>query len=752
MISLLTKAKQNFKQALIEHQHSLYQKEVLEKRQTYDSWIRQKEEQVIRDRIKGMYHLNYLTNDTAKGKKDLDKKRNDVEPAKKWNFIQIQVENCRNMEKNNFLILPYEVLTRNELNKIEKINADIILFHQAGTELSELAVPLLTEYFMTHPEASAAYGDEDWMAVGGTRKNPWFKPDWSPDTFLDSFYLGGIFAVRASVYEAYAAQEDTLQQGRACSVWEAASGLVAYAAAKSGGLRKRTPGHILSDFPVGHISEILLHHREQFQEEQFQEEQETLGQACRAGKIKNDQISRIFEEGDQKTERKTVRVISIIIPSKDNPKVLETCLQSLLHRTTLPAFLSYEILLVDNGSCAENRQWITALSEKLNQEVHPGFRGCRYLYKQQEFNFSTMCKQGAAAAQGELLLFLNDDMEIIQADWLRLLYEKAILPHAGAVGAKLLYPDSNKIQHAGITNLRVGPAHKLQFLADDQSYYFGRNRGVHDMAAVTGACLLVRKEVYEEVGGFSEELAVAFNDVDLCYRILEAGYYNIERNDVILYHHESLSRGKDGESPGKQRRLLREKDLLYRKHQQIYGKDPFYHKYLTTDMLETRYTPACQYEVTLQMPWAKLQKDTGRLQDVPQDNCVVIGMECAMDLYKWIYGVEETVGEVKMQPEERGYYFQGYTFLIGADNACYQKTLLLQNLKNGEIWRIPVDGRYREDIRNNLSDQLNVDLTGYAAKVSKEDLPAGTYRFGMLYEDRCSRQKLLNWSNWELER
>ena len=118
-------------------------------------------------------------------------------------------------------------------------------------------------------------------------------------------------------------------------------------------------------------------------------------------------------------------------------------------------------------------------------------------------------------------MFLNDDMEIVGENWLVLLMEKAVLPYVGAVGAKLLYPDTDIIQHAGITNLRVGPAHKLQFAHDTEDHYFGQNRGVHDMLGVTGACLLVKKTIFEKSGGFDETLAVAFNDVDLCYKIYE---------------------------------------------------------------------------------------------------------------------------------------------------------------------------------------------------------------------------------------
>lgn len=113
---------------------------------------------------------------------------------------------------------------------------------------------------------------------------------------------------------------------------------------------------------------------------------------------------------------------------------------------------------------------------------------------------------------------------------------KAVLPHVGAVGVKLFYPGSHTIQHAGITNIRLGPAHKLQFRDDRTDYYFLRNRLAFDVLGVTGACLLVKKSIYEEAGGLSEALRVAFNDVEFCYHVYEMGYYNVICNDVALYH------------------------------------------------------------------------------------------------------------------------------------------------------------------------------------------------------------------------
>ncbi|MDE7248495.1 MAG: glycosyltransferase, partial [Lachnospiraceae bacterium] len=479
--------------------------------------------------------------------------------------------------------------------------------------------------------------------------------------------------------------------------------------------------------PVYHIRQVLFHSRESGYE-QIRE-------------------LRLPETIQCVQPKKGEAFISVIIPSKDNPEVLFYCIYSLLERTH--TVYPYEIIIVDNGSNDSNRQRIEEEIECL-KSMNPTEDGFTYVYQPMEFNFSDMCNIGAGKAKGNILLFLNDDMEILQADWLDLMVEKAALPYAGAVGVKLLYPNSDTIQHAGITNLRVGPAHKLQFLSDEKVHYYGMNRGVHNMLAVTGACLMLRWEVFDQAGGFCRELAVAFNDVDLCYTLYEKGYYNIVRNDVILYHHESLSRGKDGESEEKQLRLLREKDLLYERHQALYGKDPFYHPYLTTDMLEADYSPACRYQVTLDMPWSEVTRVDGIPAGAREDSCLVVGMECAMDIYKWKYGVEAPK-EKKANSEDMGYYFQGYSFVIGSDNACFTKKLLLRDKEKDVIFEILVDERCRKDIKNNLSDQLNVDLTGFAAKVKMNVLPEGNYQFGMLAKDRCSRLELVNWSSWTLE-
>lgn len=726
--------KQKMKQLLIEKEHKNYEKQLSEKKMTYADWIEKQERKLQIENIIVTERPNCLTNDVKILEIGRDKNRNEGFHA-----------------ENDILLLSVAVsfFQSGKTEKFEELyrfwienKTDVILFELTEGKKSKICLPLLYEKISENKKQNKnqilIYGDEDAAderdkAENGKlgsdvigRKSPWLKPDWSPDTFLSSFYFGSLVAVKAENF--FRAWEQVnaawkIQAANSSREWGEFFYEILFRMLKDAdAFSRRKEG---KEQIVCHIPEILFH-----------------------SKAEGYEIVKHWKlpEAEETQKNKTFPKISIIIPSKDNPKVLFTCIDSVTERTVTE--YPYEIIIVDNGSSDENKKQI---EEKTGQIKKKYGREIRYYFKPMPFNFSRMCNLGAEQAKGELLLFLNDDMEVVSSNWLTLLAEKALLPYAGAVGAKLLYPDSAVIQHAGITNLRVGPAHKLQFLSDEAEHYYGRNRGVHDMLGVTGACLMVRKEVFNQAGGFAEELAVAFNDVDLCYTIFEAGYYNMVRNDVVLYHHESLSRGKDGESEEKQLRLLREKDVLYERHQEIYGKDPFYHKYLTTDMLESEYSPAFRYQVTLEMPWAEVKKEAALKETVREDKCVVIGMECAMDIYKWKYGVAPEKGKVKENSSDMGYYFQGYSFIIGADNARYKKTLLLQNKADGKLIKIPVDDRYRQDIKDNLKDQLNVDLTGFAAKVQMEKIPKGTYRFGMLVQDKCSRQQLVNFSSWVLE-
>lgn len=738
--------KQNLKQILVRRQHRLYDKEVASKNLTYDAWIRQQEAKIPIAKSIHWENEKYLTNDSEFPGFGRSGVQNDGKHSKAdgdLRLLEFIVGDGQN-EKKVYLSVMAEFFCQNAGNFLEQNLPEVILLKMYGGEISRIAPGLIEQRFQENREVVLVYGDED-KKEKDIRENPWFKPDWSPDRFLSCFYFGGLIALRTgAVREAYRRCESS---GALKESWKDPRQLIyllLYEMVRAGkGFDKRSAQ---GKMPVCHIREVLYH--------SSKDGYEQIKELKLPSFVAKEEAGGGAEQNENGAKSPKDIIVSVIIPSKDNPKVLFHCLDSLLERTRTHS--SCEIIIVDNGSREENQRAVRDKAESLNRDLanregHVALTRCTYLYQPMEFNFSRMCNLGAERAEGRLLLFLNDDMEIVQPDWLDRMIEKAVLSRTGAVGVKLLYPDSGVIQHAGITNLRVGPAHKLQFLEDKTEHYFGMNRGVHNMLAATGACLMMSKEVFVKAGGFCEKLAVAFNDVDLCYTIYEQGYYNVVRNDVTLYHHESLSRGKDGESTEKQLRLLKEKDLLYERHQDLYGKDPYYHPYLSTDLLESEYAPAYRYRVSLDMPWSKARAGKGRIRQAREDACLVVGMECAMDLYKWQYGVSPDKGKVRVRPEDMGYYFQGYAFVIGSDNACYTKRLLLKNKKDDRVWMIEVDDRYRKDIKNNLEGQLNVDLTGFAAKMRKEEIPAGIYQFGMLAEDQCSRQKLVNWSNWVLE-
>ena len=436
-------------------------------------------------------------------------------------------------------------------------------------------------------------------------------------------------------------------------------------------------------------------------------------------------------------------MVSIVIPSKDNPGVLSTCIHSAMEASS---YRNFEIIVVDNGSSEKNRARIERMLSQMTPE-------CRfqYVYEPMEFNFSRMCNRGAALAKGDYILFLNDDIEIIQEDWLEKIVEKARLPHVGAVGVKLLYPSSRAIQHAGITNIRLGPAHKLQYRDDRTDYYFLRNRLAFDVLGVTGACLMVKRSLFEESGGWNEDLRVAFNDVDFCYRLHDMGYVNVVRNDVALYHHESLSRGLD-DSVEKLKRLHGELDLLYELHPSIYGRDPYYHRYLVKDVLDQEFYAGNRYEYEDRCDRVAPEIMKDGLQPEWSNEVLRMGIEFAGDMDKWETG-KSGGGD---------YFIQGWCYALQVDNSQYRFNLILKPAGRGDgpageeagaVWKLSVNRQYRPDIQENLGhlEKNQVALTGVCVSFPRKALPEGEYQIGFLWEDCCSRQKLYQWTAETME-
>lgn len=616
-------------------------------------------------------------------------------------------------------------------------------------------------YFLEHPACGIAYGDED----------EYFKPGWSPDLLQSFFYFGNVFVVRRELVENVA--------GRICvgkkNVQERSERMAGETKgaedrseapergieraeykniAESGKAQKKAEEFntetakriyeialscIDEAKEAGHIERVL------FSDEKQSGYQKSLRDAVGEEWLWKDwgmepvfdevKKGHIYSDAEISKEKEKQELVSIVIPSKDNPAVLSNCIHSLLEQTE---YQNFEIIVIDNGSNDKNRKKILQMQYQLKEEY-----SFRYLYMPMAFNFSAMCNIGAREAKGKYLLFLNDDMEIVREDWLSVMVAKAAKSYVGAVGAKLLYPDSDKIQHLGITNIHLGPAHKLQFSSDKKEYYHKINRCAVNVSAVTGACLLLRREVFEEIGGFEEKLQVAFNDVELCFRLLRAGYHNVCCNQTFLYHHESLSRGFDaGEE--KVARLHRERDFLYASYPEMWNSDKYYSKKLVTDILDRGYEPACRFEEKRMSKKAAAVRIEGGLNPLWHNECLYMGLEFTGDACAWETG-KSGGGD---------YYIQGWSYAVNVDNSRYEKSLLLkpalsagdQDGREMDVWKIPYEECYRPDFQENLPYIDHPALCGVSVWIPRDALPAGEYLIGYFWEDACSRQKLYGFS------
>lgn len=605
-----------------------------------------------------------------------------------------------------------------------------VLFQNPKGRPAEHAKEWIEIYFRTFPEALMVYGDEDVWARGEERRSPLFKPDWSPDLFDTEFYPGNLVALRKSWFEKVAKDtwvNDARENEAECAGEPEREEIAAYhsfvrhCVGLAGGYEKG-----MGRKTILHIPRILFHSES--------EEDRDAWMRYEACGDRADSRERAAHTGGAADSR-----LSIVIPSRDNPDLLEKCIESILRTTT---DLQYEIVVVDNGSSPENRAFIEAKLKRVRQSGAKGLTLLLYHYEPADFNFSKMCNLGARKASGELLLFLNDDVELASEGTLRAMAQLASRPYTGAVGLKLLYPDEKafkQIQHVGITNLPMGPVHKLQFCRDDREVFPGWNRGRHNALAVTAACLMVEKEKFQEAGGFAEELAVAFNDVDLCFGLYELGYENVCECDLFAWHDESYSRGDD-EAVEKLERLLAERAKLYRRHPSLdaakkaEGADPYYSVYWNREGLDTRIRPVYEtlgnrmQRVLAGSPKRAAQKDMDTLRE---DRCLLVRVESVLE-----------------DEEEKGLRITGWGVVLGDNNTCYDKYLVFQG---EECFVTLLQEQYRPDLAENMPDQENVGLSGYQILVERGALPAGTYRLGMAAVSRIGRVKLLNWSNRTIE-
>ncbi len=414
-----------------------------------------------------------------------------------------------------------------------------------------------------HPEADMIYSDEDKIDDKNQLREPFFKPDWCPDSFLSRMYTCHLGIYRRSL------------------ITEIGGFRAGYEGSQDYDLVLRFSEKTENIF---HIPKILYHWRIHSASTASSLTTKTYAVDA-AKKALSEAIERRGEHGvltpapdtdDYFVIRYHIQstdLVSIIIPTKNLGKILDKCLNSIFEKTIYP---NYEVILIDNGSTEKEtfeiiRKW---------KDTKPNQFRCYSL--DIPFNYSKLNNFAVQNSTGKYLLFLNNDTEVVTPDWINAMVEQAQRPSIGAVGALLLYPD-NTIQHAGVVAGIGGVAgHSHKHFQAGAPSYFSHSSTINNFSAVTAACLMCRRDVFEEVGGFEEELPVAFNDVDFCFKVVDKGYKNIYLPHVVLYHYESKSRGHE-DTPEKLARFLNEAQYMYDKWKKIIQNDPCYNPNLTRE-------------------------------------------------------------------------------------------------------------------------------------------------------------------------
>ena len=450
---------------------------------------------------------------------------------------------------------------------LQMAQGDFLVFADHDDFLEPDALYLAARGFEKHPEWEMLYTDEDLVDEDGRNFYPHFKPDFNLELLRCINYICHLLIVRRELYERVGALNPAYDGAQDYDfllrcVEQAGQG----EGTRSG---------------VGHIPKVLYHWRSH--PGSTAGNQDSKQYAIDASvKALSDHYRRLGMDAEVEYTGTFIVLrsrfpvqgnpkISILIPNKDHIAVLEKCIVSIEEKST---WKNREILVIENNS--EDPETF-AYYEKLKER----FSDIRLVTYTGSFNYSAINNFGAKAADGEYLLLLNNDTEVINPDWMERMVSLCQREHSGIAGAKLFYPDDT-IQHAGIVIGIGGFAGHIQTgYTSLFTGYLGRLITTQEISAVTGACLMVKRSVYEEVGGLDEEFAVALNDVDFCLRVREKGYLVYLTPEAKLYHYESKSRGFE-DTPEKQERFDREIGRFQRRYEKLLAAgDPYYNPNLT---------------------------------------------------------------------------------------------------------------------------------------------------------------------------
>jgi len=461
-------------------------------------------------------------------------------------------------------------ISANSNSALALAHGEFIALLDHDDEIRKHALACVALELDAHPNADLIYSDEDKIDENGHRYDHYFKPDWNPDLFNVQNYVSHL-----GVY-------------RTLLVREVGGFRVGYEGSQDWDLAMRVIERTAPD-RIRHIPKILYHWRSVPGSTAMLIGAKSYATSA-AEKVISEHFFRIGVNATiTPTKGSYWRVhypipdpaprVTLIIPTRNRLNFLKPCVESLLAKTTYPNF---EILIVDNDSDdSETLAYLEEVGRGVPAEPSRDKRPVRVVRFPGEFNFSAINNFGVSQTDAPLVGLLNNDLAVIHGDWLDEMVSHALRPEIGCVGAKLYYPD-DKIQHAGVI-LGIGgvAAHAWQTHPRGAAGQAHRNLLQQNMSAVTAACLVIRRDIYLQVGGLeADQLKVAFNDVDFCLKVRAAGYRNFWTPYAELYHHESASRGKE-DTLEKRDRFRSEVDYMTEKWGDILVNDPTYNPNLT---------------------------------------------------------------------------------------------------------------------------------------------------------------------------
>ena len=400
------------------------------------------------------------------------------------------------------------------------------------------------------------YSDEDKIDERGSRFDPFFKPDWSPDLVLSENYVCHMLVLRRDLAE---------KVGGFNPAFDGSQDYDLILRASEQASRIHHIPKVLYHWRAGALSTARgVENKSYATDAAHRALQDYCDRTRSGGRVEQGKIAGRFRV------RYPIAAgtrVSIIIAAGGKVDVLRANLESLFSKT---GYTNYEVVVVDNSK--------GNATERMVGQFQARYVNLRYVdWRNQPFNFSAINNAAARQCDSPVLLFLNDDTSVIEANWLTAMLELALRPDVGAVGAKLLYPNE-AIQHAGVVmGLFDNCGHAFKGLNSNTGHYFDFSDVIRNVSAVTGACLMTRADVFWQVGGFDQtQFAVAFNDVDLCLKMGTCGYRVLYTPHAVLYHHESLSKSSKDLIPHPE-----EVAAMKSKWESVISHDPFYSPNLT---------------------------------------------------------------------------------------------------------------------------------------------------------------------------